>query len=250
MEVSDDGAGKAKAATPPYVSFRTVKTFEQDLHDHGIPGVIDKDVLKRFSGSVGKQLVTALRFLGLIDAANKPTAPLRVLTECYNTDKWAGALRELITDRYAPIFAAVDLETTTPSQLHNAFKAAYPGGADDVLKKSETFFLQAAKEAGIPLSKRLTVISRQRLAIKRKPGNGGSKPDEDTTDRQAATEEKGRKRQRNDGEAPIDRTPYQMLIDILDPVAMDDEEAKAVWTLIQYLKKRETENLSADEEED
>lgn len=61
------------------------------------------------------------------------------------------------------------------------------------LKKSETFFLQAAKEAGIPLSKRLTVISRQRLVIKRKPGNGGNKPDEDTTDRQAATEEKGRR---------------------------------------------------------
>ena len=62
------------SGTPPYTSYRTFKTFIEDLHQHGVPSRIDRSVLTRFSGVVGTQLMRALRFLGLIEEEGRPTA--------------------------------------------------------------------------------------------------------------------------------------------------------------------------------
>jgi hypothetical protein len=35
------------------------------------------------------------------------------------------------------------------------------------------------------------------------------------------------------------KTPYQVLIEMLDPENMEEKEREAIWTLLQYLKKRE-----------
>ena len=68
------GSEQAKSArTPPYTSYRTFKTFIEDLRERGVPSRVDRSVLTRFSGVVGTQLMHALRFLGLIEDHGAPT---------------------------------------------------------------------------------------------------------------------------------------------------------------------------------
>ena len=67
---------RAKSSgTPPYTSYRTFKTFIEDLHEQGVPSRIDRSVLTRFSGVIGSRLLHALRFLGLIEDDGRPPAP-------------------------------------------------------------------------------------------------------------------------------------------------------------------------------
>ena len=58
---------------PPYISYRTFRNFLEGLQQ-GIPARIDRSYWgDRFSGSTGTQLLSGLRFLGLIDAGSTPT---------------------------------------------------------------------------------------------------------------------------------------------------------------------------------
>ena len=71
---------KGKRTLPPYVSYRTFRNFIDGLQ-MGIPARIDRSYWgDRYSGSSGTQLMTALRFLGLIDSHGTPTTRLRQLT--------------------------------------------------------------------------------------------------------------------------------------------------------------------------
>ena len=141
------------SGTPPYTSYRTFKTFIEDLHEHGVPSRIDRSVLTRFSGVVGAQLMHALRFLGLIEEDGRPTPHLRELMKAHGGAHWTEKLLELLRQEYAPIFA-IDLETATPSQFNGAFRKAFPA-ADAVVQKCVTFFLYAANDAGVKISGRV-----------------------------------------------------------------------------------------------
>ena len=58
---------------PPYVSYRTFQAFVDGLQQV-IPARIDRSYWgERSSGSTGTQLMSALRFLGLIDVNDTPT---------------------------------------------------------------------------------------------------------------------------------------------------------------------------------
>ena len=115
------------SGTPPYTSYRTFKTFIEDLHEHGVPSRIDRSVLTRFSGVVGTQLMHALRFLGLIEDDGRPTAaPQGAGESARRTGHWPETLLELLGDEYAPMFA-IDLETATPSHFNEAFRTGFSG---------------------------------------------------------------------------------------------------------------------------
>ena len=164
------GVGAARSSgTPPYTSYRTFKTFIEDLHEHGVPSRIDRSVLTRFSGVVGTQLMHALRFLGLIEDDGRPTQRLKELVNAHG----AGALARdaswsCLRQEYAPIFA-IDLETATPSHFNEAFRKAFPA-ADAVVQKCVTFFLYAANDAGVKISGRVLKGRKPRsLTPRRKP---------------------------------------------------------------------------------
>lgn len=149
-----DHNGETKAARPaPYVSWRTVKTLLSDMHDHGVPTRIDRSVVERFSGGVRSQLMPALRFLGLIQGDNLPTERFRLLAKSYGTAEWQAALSELVQSEYSSLFS-LDLESATPSHFNETFRKAFPG-SDGVLVKCQTFFIQAAQDAGIKIGSRL-----------------------------------------------------------------------------------------------
>ena len=97
-------AEKSQVRVPPYVSYKTLKTFIEDLKTHGTPTRIDRSIWgSRFSGSVGGQLMSALRFLNLIDSNDAPEEKLKALVEAHDTEAWASKLQPVIQASYKPI---------------------------------------------------------------------------------------------------------------------------------------------------
>jgi hypothetical protein len=218
------------SGTPPYTSYRTFKTFIEDLHEHGVPSRIDRSVLTRFSGIVGTQLTHALRFLGLIEDDGRPTPRLNELVNAHATGRWAETLLERLRQEYAPMFA-IDLETATPSHFNEAFRKAFPA-ADAVVQKCVTFFLYAANDAGVKISGRVlkgrkprSPAPRRKLA-KPAPAHPPTREFEASPSPQAPL-------------PPIEgKKPSEMLLMHLDPNEMDDEQQAAIWTLLKYFKAR------------
>jgi hypothetical protein len=219
------------SGTPPYTSYRTFKTFIEDLHDHGVPSRIDRSVLTRFSGVVGTQLMHALRFLGLIEDDGRPTERLKGLVKAHGTGNWSERLLELLRHEYAPMFA-IDLETATPSHFSEAFRKAFPA-ADAVVQKCVTFFLYAANDAGVKISGRVLKGRKPRsLTPRRKPAKPASAyPPIREFDAAPSPPQ-----------APLPPLeggkPSEMLLTHLDLNEMDDEQQAAVWTLLKYFKAR------------
>jgi hypothetical protein len=219
------------SGTPPYTSYRTFKTFIEDLHDHGVPSRVDRSVLTRFSGIVGTQLMHALRFLGLVEDDGRPTERLKGLVKAHGTANWSERLLELLGHEYAPMFA-IDLETATPSHFNEAFRKAFPA-ADAVVQKCVTFFLYAANDAGVRISGRVLKGRKPRsLTPHRKPARPSFahptiKEGEATPSPPQASP------------PPVEgKTPSEMLLTHLDLNEMDDEQQAAIWTLLKYFKAR------------
>lgn len=152
-----------KAATAPYISFRTFLNLLDKLHSGGIPQHIDRHYWGGFlAGSTGQQVMAALRFLGLIDSdTNEPTPTLERLVD--PTQRKA-TLAELLDKQYAGLTeSGVDLSRTTPGRLEQTFGSLYKVEGE-TRRKAVTFFVHAAKFAEIPLSSQITAKTRQRRA--------------------------------------------------------------------------------------
>jgi Family of unknown function (DUF5343) len=220
------------SGTPPYTSYRTFKTFIEDLREQGVPSRIDRSVLTHFSGVVGTQLMHALRFLGLIEDDGRPTQRLNELVNAHGAEHWAEKLLELLRQEYAPIFA-INLDTATPSHFNEAFRKAFPA-ADAVVQKCVTFFLYAANDARVTISGRVLKGRKPRsLTPRRKPARPSfahppiKEPEAAPPQPQPAPA------------PPIEgRRPSEILLAHLDPDEMDDEQQAAVWTLLKYFKAR------------
>ncbi len=223
--MSRGGAERAKAArTPPYTSYRTFRTFIDDLREHGVPSRVDRSVLTRFSGVVGSQLAHALRFLRLIDEEGRPDERLRALVEAEDAALWAETLLAVLRQEYAPLFA-IDLEAATPSHFNAAFRKAFPA-AEAVVQKCVTFFLYAATDAGVKISGRVLKGRKPRAASSRpRPAATRPAPPPPPPAILPPRPAEGRK-------------PSEMLLMQLDPNEMSDEQQAAVWTLMKYFKSR------------
>src|SRR5215467_12194993 len=89
-----------KRPAPPYVGFSSFRALVRGFKAQVLPSRIDHSVLNNFSGVVGRQLLTALRFLKLIDQDNLPQDALRALVQAFDTDKWEPALAGVIKGAY------------------------------------------------------------------------------------------------------------------------------------------------------
>ncbi len=217
---------------PPYTSYKTFRTLIEDLRTHGVPSHIDRDVLKRFSGSVGTQLMTALRFLKLISDDNEPQPALETLVEAKEPEQWKKALGSTLKAAYGDLMA-LDLKRATPMALSKEFKERYTG-KDDVVKKCVRFFVHAVKDAGIELSPRIASATRERRRSPNKPKKPRAADEGNGND-----DNNGGGASGGGGDRPkIQKSNYEVLIGILSP-DMEEKEQEAVWTLIRYLKKTE-----------
>lgn len=161
---------KDKKPSPAYVPFRTFLNALDTLQ-HGVPSIIDRTVWPTFSGLYQSQTLGTFRFLGLIDAEGKPTPDLQKLVE--DKDNRQIHLRKVLERSYASLVKK-DLTKMTPASF-NAAVEEY-GATGDTHRKVVSFFLQAAKYAGLPLSP--YILKQARVAHvprKRRAQNGDSK---------------------------------------------------------------------------
>jgi hypothetical protein len=181
---------KIRGNSPPYISFKTFAGFLQKLKETTVPGRVDSSVLRKYAGSVARQLVLSLKYLRLLDpASNSTTERLKKLVAAYGTPAWKEELNSLVTDVYQPIIGPLDLSSGTHQQLLEAFRST---GADGtVLDRAVAFFLAAAKEAEMPVSPHFTDRPRRprsstpKKAAKRK---ADLDEDEDEVDEEEETD--------------------------------------------------------------
>lgn len=230
--MADEQTNDAKVLSAPYTAFSSIRTALKQMKEHGIPNRIDRSVLTNFSGAVSSQVMTALKFLGLTDSEGRPREALAPLVAaCEDEKSWPGALSPVIRSAYAPMFEQ-DLEKLSPSQFNELFKRSYPG-ADAVLRKSMTFFLNAAREAGIPISayilknKKPRTASGKRKLPTQKARSNGNRGEVDPPPPPPAPPAPS---------STLNKPMEYMLLDLLSP-SMTDEQRQAVWTLISFVKQ-------------
>ncbi len=145
---------KTDKLSPPYLPYKTIRNFFDSLRV-GIPGKIDRSVLKNLSGSAQSMLIGALRYFELISQDGKPTHALEQLVQVDGADRQK-LLQELLKHHYPFIFDdGINLQNATPKMLQEAFINA--GVSGDTTRKAMAFFLSAAKDSGMTLSAYLKV---------------------------------------------------------------------------------------------
>ena len=133
---------------PPYVAYRTFRTFLESLAI-SMPDRIDRSVFdSKFSGTATSQITSALRTLKLIDADGRPSEALYSLARTEG-EQHHKVLEQVLENYYTPVFR-LDLEHATKAQFREAMREF--GCTESMLIKCETFFIHAARHAGVPLS--------------------------------------------------------------------------------------------------
>jgi hypothetical protein len=148
-----------KKRSPPYVSYRSFLTLLEELQ-RGIPARIDRSYWgDKFSGSTGTQLMSALRFLNLIDSNGVPTAQLKELVVSKIPVR-ADILKKISHESFTFLVSnSFESEKATYSQLEEVFNDLYQVDRD-VARKCIKFFTELAGDAGIPLSPFITKKSK------------------------------------------------------------------------------------------
>ena len=143
---------------PPYVSFSTFRTLREWLGAEGVPLRFDRSFWQaKFSGSNGTQLVAALRFLGLLDG-DRPQPGMERMAEA-SGDEWRGMLAGMIVGSYAAV-PFDELPRATPAMVRGWFRA-YPIDGH-TLRKAISFFVNASKEAELPMSNAVRKMAKSR----------------------------------------------------------------------------------------
>lgn len=210
---------------PPYIAYSTLKTLTGNLKAHGVPPRIDKSIMSNFSGAVAGQLMTALRFLDLIDKNEEPTQRFKALVPAFDTPDWPKQMRAVLENAYPEVFA-IELATASPALLYEAFQKAYPSGGETV-RKTVTFFLNAATDAQIAVSPYIMKSKKPRSAPTKRRAAGRSQrrqmiEDQTITDLPPAVS---------------DRKLSEQVLEILDSEELPDDVESAVFTLLKYLRK-------------
>jgi len=148
MSKDDSGTRASEANAAPYIAFKTFQTALDKLRE-GMPHQIDKSVFPTVAFGTVPQLISGLKFLGLIDDKGIPQPDLKSLAALKEEDRRV-PLRKLLEKRYADVIQ-LDLTKATPEQLDEAIRKYGVSGATH--RKAVTFFLQAAKFAQLPMSK-------------------------------------------------------------------------------------------------
>jgi hypothetical protein len=122
--------------------------FVGRFDDQPLPPRIDKSLMQTWSGAQQTQVMAALQALGLISEAGEVQPALRALADG-DPDQRKRLVGDLVRTHYK---WALDLSSVnaTQQQLDEAFRER--GVAGSTARKAATFFLHAAKFAGIETS--------------------------------------------------------------------------------------------------
>lgn len=114
----------------PYAPISALREFFSRIKNVGVPGMVDRKFIQKLNVASNNEwaLLSALKFLGVIDDRGEPTHAYRSL----QSDRFEETLRHLVEIAYAPLLevdglgmSIEDLEnyfrvTSSPSQAKNA----------------------------------------------------------------------------------------------------------------------------------
>ena len=167
---------------PPYMSFQTFWSFVEDLSTHPLPPLIDRSLMGTKSGTDQANLMSTLKAFDLVDQEQRVQPALVALTEADDEGR-KPLLAEIIRRQYGAALTVSD-SNGTASQLDQCFRESYGVTGADTVRKSVTFFLHAARMAGVPLSPHFKSTRSgqgapgqpRKRATQRKSKNGSSRP--------------------------------------------------------------------------
>ena len=163
---------KSLKKSAPYIPFKTFTGFTDRLHSTATPPIIDGSLLHTMGGSMKSQLLSALRFMNLIDSNNVVLEPMKTLIKSYKTDSWKNELTGIIMSSYEHVVKNVDVDNGTAQQLDDAFRKYGEVDGQD-LEKSVRFYLAALQECGLSYSPHFKV---KRPRKPKKPKDNKLKP--------------------------------------------------------------------------
>jgi hypothetical protein len=166
--------GEPSLPKPAYIPLIALDNFIERLRETGIPVVIDANLTQTMSGGTASALMSALRFLGLLDPSGTPQDSLRKLVGAYDTDRWKDVFGDLVDRAYAGIIGDLDLTTATRSMLDDRFRKNSKA-AGQVLDKAARFYLGALEKMQRPVSPHFKV-RKARTVASRKPSRTAAKP--------------------------------------------------------------------------
>lgn len=138
---------------PPYVAYRTFCNSLNKLQERGVPGRIDPSVFAGQSGSGIAALLAAYKYLGLMEETGAPSETLKELVQAKEGERGA-LMRPVIEARYEFITGSdIDLANATTQQIESVFREQ--GIQGSTITKAVSFFLSAAQDGGIVVSKHI-----------------------------------------------------------------------------------------------
>jgi len=177
--------GEASLPKPAYIPLIALDNFVERLRATGIPVVIDSNLTQTVSGGTASALMSALRFLGLVDQSGRPQDSLRKLVAAYHTDRWKDVFGDLVDRAYAGIIGDLDLTTATRSMLDDRFRK-HSKAAGQVLDKAARFYLGALEKMQRPVSPHFKVRKARAVVTRKSSRTTDGKPahqqDGDTVD--------------------------------------------------------------------
>lgn len=241
--MASEAVNEGRAVPAPYLPFKTfLSSF--DPFSQGVPPKLDRGLWNQ-SGLMQGLIMNAYRFFKLIDASDKPTRILQQIASKKNPERKA-EIADLLRLGY-PAIMVQDLMTMTPKLLDEALEKHYNVGGE-TKKKAATFFLQAAKWAGVPLGSFLADKTRntsgvRRRPVKRTPGLGtDARITVGTPSDSGVTAAHTRSVILSNGGTVALTVHY-------DPFTLGKEDREFVFGLIDDLQKYQSAHPSVDEEE-
>ena len=138
-----------KRPLPPYIAYKTFKNYIERFKI-AMPARIDRSVLTALSGAQQGQLLASLAYLRLINENGVPNEKLAKLANSEGVEHQK-VLKDLLTAHFPFLFKdGFDLTRASPRQIEEQF--ANVGMSGDTVRKGVSFFISAAKEAGISVS--------------------------------------------------------------------------------------------------
>jgi hypothetical protein len=139
-----------KRQIPPCISYKTFSSFLGNLPPN-VPTRFDRSHWgAAFSDRTGTKLMSAMRFLNLIDANSRATTQLKVLVPATGAHR-ALRLRQVAEEAYPFVFKGLDVRKASYIELQNAFLNTYQM-EDSVCRRCIKFFIELSADADISLS--------------------------------------------------------------------------------------------------
>lgn len=169
MEASDYKDRKA-----PYAPVSAFVEFLDKIADKSVPSRVDRGFLQRLNVAAGNEwaLLSALKFLGIIDAQGAPTTEYRRLLDSAHRQD---AMRNLVEVAYRPLLAIGGASMST-SDLVNYFRVA---SSPSQARNAARFFQSVMRLAGEFPGRRDTPMAARQAAegtLNDEPGDRPSRP--------------------------------------------------------------------------